>query len=835
MQNIQQIKEELKNIVKDKTSDNEVEMRFGQFKGNFVPGIGLNSFEESIKFLNSFAKFIKIEYSSIEYYNSYKKYVILEGFDINTKTDNVFYIEKKNIKNFDIKDYNIRISYNKEKKITPTEGGIPELFLIRKRFTYSYKNLIFDISMFVKDKKPITSLNKLNFDLEIELESTANTDVNLIFDLAWEFLKIIQQTHVPLRESVKDDIKNIYFKFTKQKKFAGSQPKTISADKIKGNYALTLKLNGKRALLMNINNEFFEISTKMDIKFTNLVQKTENKSLSILDCEYFKGKYHVFDIIVYEGNDVREQKFKTRMQLIDTLVKKISLEKIIKKEYITDGNLYENSVKSYKKYFTKKNDNLDGFIYTPIDDNSAPLKWKPEYYNTIDFKIKKIGDCKWELLCYDNNENEVPFHIEDYLGIHVTKVSQQEDESYTDGCVAEFTYNKEEEKFVPIKIRHDKLKGNYIGIAQDNFKSIMYPFNFEDLKLQTKNKPDKTLFNGRRFNNYVKRKLLMSNSKNVYTLLDLACGKGGDMHKWVDSNITFVKGYDIDTDSIKEANNRYNNSIKEDNTTKNYKFTFEYSDLSYETLQPNLENFIKENNSSYNCNGRFDLATCFFAIHYFFKDERSLNTFISNLTENLKDGGIFIMTTFDEKILQTHNYNIDTPLLKITKKNDLQQGTVYGRSIEVWIKDTVLNVPTEEYIVNFEFLIKKMEQNGFKLVKTGLHDEFYNEWKTKRNSLNDIEKLMCFLNRYAIFRYCCGSNNENVEEILNFEDFTIEEKNEPQSSKPKEPLPTKQSLQNKKVKELKEICAELEISASGKKDIIIKRILLQLQTNNKNK
>lgn len=827
MENIQQIKEELKNIVKDKKEDDELEMRFGQFRSNFTPEINLHSFEETIKFLNSFAKFEKIEYASIEYYNSYKKYSILEGFDINTATDNVFYIEKKNIKNIDIKDYNIRISYNKEKKVNPQKGK-PEFFLIRKRFTYSYKNLTFDVSMFVKDKKPITNLNKLNFDLEIEVNCDANVD--LIFDMAWEFLKIIQQTHIPLRESVKENIKEIYFKFTRQKKFAGSQPETITADKIKGNYALTLKLNGKRALLMNINNEFFEFSTKMDIKFTNLVQKTQFKSVSILDCEYFKGKYHVFDIIVYEGNDVREQKFNIRMQLIDALIKKISLEKIIKKEYITDGDLYENSVKCYKKYFTKKNENLDGFIYTPTDNNSAPLKWKPEYYNTIDFKIKKIDTCKWELLCYDK-EHELAFHTPDYSGIHITTVTQEEDNRYHDGCVAEFLYDKEHEKFVPIKIRHDKLKGNYITIAQDNFKSIMSPFNFEDLKPQTKNKIDKTLFNGRRFNNYVKRRLLMNNSKNVYTLLDLACGKGGDMHKWVDSNITFVKGYDLDTDSIKEANNRYNNSIKEDNTTKNYKFTFEYADLSYEIVQPNLENFIKENNSSYNCNGKFDLATCFFAIHYFFKDDRSLNTFISNLTENLKTGGTFMMTTFDEKTLSSYDYNIDTPLLKISKKKDFPRETPYDRAIDVWIKDTVLDVPREEYIVNFDFLVKKMEQNGFKLIKTGLHDEFYGEWKTKRNGLNDIEKFMCFLNRYAIFKYN-KQKEEIVEEILNFEDFTIDETASETTSKVHE-TPTKVSLQKKKMKELKEICAELEISASGKKDILVKRILQQLQNNKK--
>jgi mRNA (guanine-N7-)-methyltransferase len=50
----------------------------------------------------------------------------------------------------------------------------------------------------------------------------------------------------------------------------------------------------------------------------------------------------------------------------------------------------------------------------------------------------------------------------------------------------------------------------------------------------------------RRFHNNVKRQLYDKYTKNIYKLLDLACGKGGDLDKWVSNNIKYVVGYDID-------------------------------------------------------------------------------------------------------------------------------------------------------------------------------------------------------------------------------------------------------------------------------------------------
>ena len=47
------------------------------------------------------------------------------------------------------------------------------------------------------------------------------------------------------------------------------------------------------------------------------------------------------------------------------------------------------------------------------------------------------------------------------------------------------------------------------------------------------------------FHNRVKRGLLQKFAGGKDRLLDLACGRGGDVLKWIDCNLKYVRGYDI--------------------------------------------------------------------------------------------------------------------------------------------------------------------------------------------------------------------------------------------------------------------------------------------------
>lgn len=76
-------------------------------------------------------------------------------------------------------------------------------------------------------------------------------------------------------------------------------------------------------------------------------------------------------------------------------------------------------------------------------------------------------------------------------------------------------------------------------------------------------------YNMKKFHNNIKKEIITKYATNCNKLIDLGCGKGGDMHKWINSNIKFVIGYDINKDYLKEAQKRYENIKKQRNVNTN--------------------------------------------------------------------------------------------------------------------------------------------------------------------------------------------------------------------------------------------------------------------------
>jgi 2-polyprenyl-3-methyl-5-hydroxy-6-metoxy-1,4-benzoquinol methylase len=61
----------------------------------------------------------------------------------------------------------------------------------------------------------------------------------------------------------------------------------------------------------------------------------------------------------------------------------------------------------------------------------------------------------------------------------------------------------------------------------------------------------------KKFHNDVKRELINTYSRGSRRLLDLACGRGGDLNKWADADIREVVGVDLSPKEIDEAKRRY--------------------------------------------------------------------------------------------------------------------------------------------------------------------------------------------------------------------------------------------------------------------------------------
>lgn len=758
-------------------SDNtELEVRFRQnnFKNEKTktPGVSIDSYARLSHFFSNVCKDSAQYIVDHEFLVNYKNGMrVSQKMIPENETSGVVFpwkgakvvsdkvIIKKKIKNLDIDDFGIRFSISEETPFQFTnENGGPVLFRSRKRTSYFYENLRIDLSIY-KSSREINTLEDscLMFDIELELLRSDNNSENFpdhLFHFTEQVLKIIQETDNVICIQEANYIMENYKKLTNSSKFIGCQPETLTEtrciNKDPKNYAITVKLDGKRKMIYAKDGKIFTIDSKLNISFTGIY--TNDKGSYLIDSEFFQGRYHCFDILFYNGDDIRWQKLDKRLGMLHNFVnnnvKENEAHQVIAcKEYFFDNILEKISEmkKDHLENFT------DGIIVVPVnkgypfrksqrndEDSEPPMKWKPGFMNTCDFKIKKISKNEttetWDLMCSGDQKFLYNFSSEKDLG--TTIVPTELARNYLDNSVAEFFFDKESEMFIPVKPRHDKLQGNYIGVAVDNFETCINPYDISVFfsKGTPGFKQDRSsFFDTRRFHNWIKRSIIdkvcsLENSNNI-SLLDLCCGKGGDIHKWTDNNIRYVEGYDINQESVSEAIKRFE-KVKAKPATKNFDFNFFQKNLSTEQIYPKT-------------NENFDVASCFFAIHYFFKTQETLDNFSESL-KFLKPGKRFIITTLCSNELKKINYTFNSNNVSITP-------VVPGKSVKVHIRGTVLDEETEEYIADYDQLVKTMKSHGLELEETRMFSEYYDSWKQNGNFINYSDRAYSFLNRTYIF------------------------------------------------------------------------------------
>lgn len=233
-----------------------------------------------------------------------------------------------------------------------------------------------------------------------------------------------------------------------------------------------------------------------------------------------------------------------------------------------------------------------------------------------------------------------------------------------------------------------------------------------------------------KFHNDVKREII--NTYAGENLLDLASGRGGDLHKWISNKkIKKVIGYDINEKSVSEAKKR----LLGFNTKKD--ITFFVKDLSKETVF---------------CDYKKDLITCNFAFHYFFKNKDSLDKILKSIDNCSKKGTYFSCTLFDgDIVLESENlesFKNHYIIKKIDK--EYPKNKIYDKKISVYIKNSILDIPETEYLVRSSHLVRKMKSINFELVKSEPIIDIAK--KLKYTNFTKEEESFVKLNRSYIFR-----------------------------------------------------------------------------------
>ena len=182
------------------------------------------------------------------------------------------------------------------------------------------------------------------------------------------------------------------------------------------------------------------------------------------------------------------------------------------------------------------------------------------------------------------------------------------------------------------------------------------------------------------FNNFVKAYLIKKFIRPCGNVLDMACGKGGDLKKYKHNKVGFYHGLDIVPERIKEAEVRYKNICCM------FAAVFSVSDF---TLPLQLSN-------------KYDLISCQFAFHYAWNDMEKANQVLANIALHLSTNGYSILTYPDWNVIFSKLKNLERHQDEYNyhKQNCIRVG---GRTYFIQFET---NLP-------LELFLNKIENNPF--------------------------------------------------------------------------------------------------------------------------
>lgn len=254
----------------------------------------------------------------------------------------------------------------------------------------------------------------------------------------------------------------------------------------------------------------------------------------------------------------------------------------------------------------------------------------------------------------------------------------------------------------------------------------------EGLDLETR--AQSRIYYLRNFNNWIKSvlisefigKLNNENKNQKPSVLDLGCGKGGDILKWRKANVSRVTFTDIAEKSLEECKRRNNEPFR-----SNFKSEFLHMDATTETIKEliKIENDLKH-----------DLVSCQFVLHYSFETYEKANKFLENVSDALNTGGFFIGTSTNaneivKRLRESPTDSFANDLYKIRFfQKDKENFDLFGVKFDFQLgfeSDEVVNVP--EYLMNFEVLVKLAERHNLKCIFKKTFADFFHENCEKEN------------------------------------------------------------------------------------------------------
>ena len=131
----------------------------------------------------------------------------------------------------------------------------------------------------------------------------------------------------------------------------------------------------------------------------------------------------------------------------------------------------------------------------------------------------------------------------------------------------------------------------------------------------------------RKRHNEIKKRLI----KPCRRVWDMACGKGGDLWKYVEHGATYIRASDVSQLSIEEAKNRW---------------------LESGDARCHVDFYVQSMSDPLYNNELFDLISIQFAFHYAWATQEMFQGVLNNIHHHLAPGGRVVLTFPDEDVMQ---------------------------------------------------------------------------------------------------------------------------------------------------------------------------------------
>ncbi|KAE8216699.1 hypothetical protein CF327_g127 [Tilletia walkeri] len=261
---------------------------------------------------------------------------------------------------------------------------------------------------------------------------------------------------------------------------------------------------------------------------------------------------------------------------------------------------------------------------------------------------------------------------------------------------------------------------------------------------------DSKIFPLKKFNNWAKNVLIQRFSQNGCRVLDMGCGKGGDLNKWARANASGIVMIDIAGVSVGQAEARYKDARP--------KHRFEADFYTFDCFSRALGEVVSASTLA----PKFDNVTLQFCMHYGWDSVSKARCLLENVGRYLKPGGFFVGTIPDADNLMNR--------LGALKGDELTFGNRYyhvtfeqkerqppfGNKYWFFLEDAVDEVP--EYVVDWEQFEGLAREAGLRLVYKRTFEQMYFDAATAstnpesqladREAGNDLQRMGVPLPRY---------------------------------------------------------------------------------------